>query len=88
MMQLSPLMLTSVMVMMMVMMTIAIDGEHRSGGVQLFNVRQGVGGQLTERAEGVGPLGGGTPTFFPLMLLRVLMVRRSWRMVMMLMVIP
>ena len=88
MMQLSHLMLTSMMVMMMVMVTVAIDGEHCSGGVQLFNVRQGVGGQLTKRAEGVGPLGGGTPTFFPLMLLRILMVRRSWRMVMMLMVIP
>ena len=62
------------MMMMVIMVTVSIDGQNSSRRMKFFDVWQGISGKLTKRAERMGPLWSGTATFLSLVLLLLLLV--------------
>ena len=62
------------MMVMVIMVTVSIDGQNSSRRMKFFDVWQGISGKLTKRAERMGPLWSGTATFLSLVLLLLLLV--------------
>ena len=62
------------MMMMVIMVTVSIDGQNSSRRMKFFDVWQGISGKLTKRAERMGPLWSGTATFLSLVLLLLLVI--------------
>ena len=62
------------MMVMVIMVTVSIDGQNSSRRMKFFDVWQGISGKLTKRAERMGPLWSGTATFLSLVLLLLLVI--------------
>ena len=73
------------MMMMVIMVTVSIDGQNSSRRMKFFDVWQGISGKLTKRAERMGPLWSGTATFLSLVLLLLVILVTMMEVTMMLM---